>query len=116
MEDKVLSTVKRMLGPGITDDCTVFDDVLITHTNSVLSTLYQLGVGPKGGVRITSGSDTWSDLFDDDPRIDFVKTYVGLKVRMLFDPPTAGTALDALQRDINEYEWRINVAVDPDEG
>lgn len=112
--DSILSTVKNSI--GITDDYTHFDNDIIMHINTVLSTLYQLGIGPIGGYQINDGNDTWDDFLSGDPRINFVKTYICLRVRMLFDPPTAGPVIDAYNRQIDELTWRINVAVDPDEG
>lgn len=114
INDSILSTVKKSL--GITDGYTHFDQDVVMHINSVLSTLYQLGIGPKGGFQLSTGEETWSQILENDPRINFVKTYVCLRVRMLFDPPTAGPLIQAYNREIDELTWRINVAVDPDEG
>lgn len=115
MDDSILNSVKKLL--GIAEDYTYFDTDIILHINTVLSTLYQLGIGPIGtGYAIASSQETWSDLLGDDYRINFVKTYVALRVKMLFDPPTAGPLIEAYNREINELTWRINVAVDPDEG
>lgn len=114
VNEKILSSVKKSL--GITDEYTHFDQDVVMHINTVLSTLYQLGIGPQGGYQIMTGDETWSEILGDDPRINFVKTYVGLRVRMLFDPPTAGPLIEAYKREIDELTWRINVAVDPDEG
>ena len=114
VNDKILSSVKHSL--GITDEYTHFDQDVVMHINSVLSTLYQLGIGPVRGWQISTGEETWTDLLAGDPRINFVKTYVCLRVRMLFDPPTAGPVIEAYKREIDELTWRITVAVDPDEG
>lgn len=114
VNNNILSSVKLSL--GITDEYTHFDQQIVMCINTVFSTLYQLGIGSKGGYRITTGDEEWTDLLGDDPRIDFVKDYVVLRVKMIFDPPTSGVLVDALKRDIDELTWRINVAVDPDEG
>ena len=108
--DSILVSVKKML--GIDESYLVFDTDIIIHINTVLSILHQLGIGADEGFQIDSDEQTWADLFGDDPRLNFIKSYVYLKVRSLFDPPT-GSVLESLNRSISELEWRINVAVDP---
>lgn len=110
--DSILSSVKQML--GIPADDTFFDQTLMLHINSVFSIIRQLGVGPSDGYVATS-SNTWSDFFGewDDRKLQLIKTYMGMKVRQLFDPPTNGTVANALERQIAELEWRLNIQVDP---
>lgn len=110
--DSILSLVKQML--GIPADDTYFDQTLILHINSVFSIIRQLGCGPSDGYVATAES-TWHDFFGewDDRKLQLVKTYMGLKVRQLFDPPTNGTVANALERQIAELEWRLNIQVDP---
>jgi hypothetical protein len=90
------------------------------HINSVFSTLDQLGVGPEGGFQIEDKNQTWTELYGDDPRLNSIKTYTYLKVRMYFDPPTTSYLQKAFQDQIKELEWRLNVVregdywVDPD--
>lgn len=109
--DSILQTIKKMLGPDVS--CTVFDADIIIHINSALSTLNQLGVGPSEGFAITDETATWSDFISDKKNIEFVKSYVYLKVRLVFDPPSSSAVLAAIEKQISELEWRINVAVDP---
>ena len=110
----ILTDVKKAC--GITEDYTVFDDQIVMHTNTVLSTLFQLGVGPAGGFEIsTDGGEQWTDFIESNSKLNMVKTYVGLRVRMLFDPPSSGAMVDAINRQIDELTWRINVMVDPTE-
>lgn len=114
MDESILTSIKKLL--GITEDYTQFDTDIIMHINSVFSTLTQLGVGPDIGFMINDKSVVWSDYFTtSDPRLNFVKTYIYLKVRLVFDPPQSSAAIDAINRQISELEWRINVAVDPGE-
>lgn len=113
LNENILSSVKNRC--GITDDYTHFDQDIAMHINSVFSTLHQLGIGPDEGFEIRSGDETWDEFLEGDPRINFVKSYVFLSVRMLFDPPTVGAVADAYKRQIDELTWRINVAVDPGE-
>lgn len=108
--DSILTSTKSLL--GITEECTDFDTDIITHINTVLGVLNQLGVGNKKGFAITDSATTWSDFMGDDPRLLMVKSYIGLKVRLLFDPPLSSSAADAMNRNIQELEWRILVTAD----
>lgn len=114
MDDSILTSIKKLL--GITEEYTQFDTDIIMHINSVFSTLTQLGVGPTSGFMIEDDGAIWSEyLKSSDPRLNFVKTYIYLKVRLVFDPPQSSAVIDAINRNISELEWRINVAVDPGE-
>jgi hypothetical protein len=105
-ETKVLKSVKKVL--GLADDYDVFDPDIIMHINSVLSTLNQLGIGPPQGFAIEGDADTWDSFLEGDPRLNNVKTYVCLRVRMIFDPPDRSFIVTAYQDQIKELEWRIN--------
>lgn len=104
--ESVLTTIKKML--GITADYKSFDIDIIVHINTVLLTLNQIGVGPAEPVYINSDLETWDMVLGDHKNLEAVKTYIYLKVRLLFDPPSGG-ALDAMNRQANELEWRLNV-------
>lgn len=106
----ILQDVK--LQCGISPEYTHFDTVLIMHINTALMTLNQLGVGVTGFL-VTSTEDDWDDFLGGFTDVGAVKTYVGSKVRMLFDPPQASAHANALEKNITELEWRLNVAVDP---
>ena len=113
--ESILNSVKKMI--GIDQDYTAFDVDIITHTNTAFSILHQLGVGPDEGFEVTDNTQTWTDFMGDDPRLNFVKSWVTLKVKMLFDPPQSSALIDSANRLLSELEWRINVSVDPkDEG
>lgn len=108
--ESILDSVKKMIGPSVSYD--VFDPDLIMHINTAFFSLYQLGVTEEPFV-ITGSDETWSD-FHSESDLEAVKTYVGLKTRMFFDPPTNSSLISAINEQIKELEWRINVAVDPE--
>jgi hypothetical protein len=110
--ESILTSVKKML--GIPEDYEHFDADLIMHINSVFMILTQLGVGPAEGFTIMDEDATWNDFIQDNKKIQSVKSYMYLKVRLLFDPPLSSAVIDSMTRLINELEWRLNVAVDPD--
>lgn len=108
--DSVLTSIKKLL--GITEEYDQFDQDLIIHINAVLMVLTQIGVGPSNGMIINDSSTTWNDILSDTSNIEAVKTYVYLKVKMIFDPPSSSSVADAMNRSINEYEWRLNINAD----
>lgn len=115
MSESILTSVKKGVG-GITEMDESFDDDIIMSINTVFSKLTQLGVGPRKGFRINDKSTTWEDFVGDDPRLDMIKSFVVLSIRMLFDPPSSGSVASAITDQIKEYEWRLNVQVEtPDE-
>jgi len=111
--ESILTSIKKLL--GVTEDYKYFDADIIIGINTALSILTQLGVGDAKGFSITDDTAVWSDFLGDDTRIEMVKSYVHLKTRLLFDPPTSSSVADAINRMISELEFRINVAVDPGE-
>ncbi len=107
MSESILISTKKIL--GLEADYTPFDLDVITHINSVFSTLEQLGIGPEDGFMIEGDEPTWADFLGDDKRLNAVKTYVYLRVRLLFDPPGSSYLITALQEQARELEWRLNV-------
>jgi hypothetical protein len=110
--DSILDTIKKKL--GIDPSYTAFDEDIRTAINSTFMILNQLGVGPETPFRITGNSETWDDFSVSIINYELVKDYIYLKVRKIFDPPT-GAAAEASDNLINEFEWRLNVAVDPED-
>lgn len=110
--ESILVSVKKML--GIDPDTDAFDDALLAHINTAISVLGQLGVGPEGGLCVSGKSTSWVDLIGEDNRLSMVKTYVQTKVRILFDPPSSSSAMDAMERFLKEAEWRILAVTDFD--
>lgn len=106
--ESILVSIKKLL--GITEDYTHFDTDIIMHINSVFSVLTQLGVGPADGFAIQDEKAVWSEFMGDDQKIELVKSYMYLKVRLLFDPPLSSAVIESINRMISEYEWRLNVA------
>lgn len=105
--DSILTSIKKML--GIEEDYTHFDPELILFINSVLGICFQLGVGPTDSpYRIEDKSNTWDEFISED-QIDTVKSYIFMKVKLLFDPPTSSAVLASYQELIKEFEWRSNV-------
>jgi hypothetical protein len=107
METSILISTKKIL--GITESYTAFDLDIITHINSTFSILNQLGVGPEAGFMIEDEVAVWDDLEVPIRQLSLIKTYVFLKVRLLFDPPTTSFLIEATNKQIEEYEWRLNV-------
>lgn len=109
--ESILTSIKKLL--GIAEEYKHFDTDLIMHINSVFSILTQLGVGPSEGFSITDDSAVWTDFIQENSKIELVKSYIHLKVKLLFDPPLSSAVIEAINRMISEFEWRLNVAVDP---
>ena len=108
--DSILTSIKKLL--GITEEYEHFDQDIIMHINSVFMILTQMGVGPEEGFTISDSTTTWSEFTNDDKKIEAVKSYVYLKVRLLFDPPASSSVMEAMNRSISEFEWRLNIASD----
>lgn len=108
--DSILTSVKKML--GIAEEYEHFDSDLIMHINSVFSILTQLGVGSPNGFMITNKKAVWSDFISDKTNIQIVKSYTYLKVKLLFDPPLGSAVIESMNRQISEFEWRINATAD----
>lgn len=110
MDKSILNTIKKML--GLEADYTPFDTDIIIHINSALMVLQQLGIGPESGFAITGPDEVWSDFIGDTTALEALKAYVYLRVKVVFDPPQSSVAMESIQSQINEYTWRLNVAVD----
>ena len=109
--ESILTSVKKLL--GITPECTNFDSDIIMHINSVFLILNQIGVGPSKGYRITDEFNTWDEFIpEDNPRLEAVKSYMYMKVKLLFDPPSSSSVMESTNRLLSELEWRIYTEVD----
>jgi len=112
MSASVLESVKKKL--GLSKDYPYFDeDQIYDYINLAFSELHQLGAGPINGYYIDDPLDDWNGFTQDIPLQNLVKSYVYIRVRILFDPPTSSFVLDSLNKQLEELTWRINVAVDP---
>lgn len=110
VDDSILLSIKKLL--GIQESETHFDTDIIIHINSALTTLKQLGIGPERGYKISSADNKWDEFILDSERLDSVKTYIYLKVKLVFDPPLNGSLMESFKETIRELEWRLNVAVE----
>ena len=108
--DSILTSIKKLL--GIEENYTHFDTDIIMHINSVLSILTQLGVGPSNGYSIKDANAVWDEFISDSKKLELVKTYVYLKVRLMFDPPSSSSAIDSMKHLISELEFRITIAAE----
>lgn len=106
MNDSILTSIKKLL--GMTEEYTNFDTDIIIHINSVFMVLDQLGVGSSEGFSIQDKTATWSDFIEEENKLEAVKTYIYLKVKLMFDPPLSSAVMEANKQMINELEWRLN--------
>ena len=108
--DSILDSMKKLL--GISNDYNHFDQDIIIHINTAFMSLIQIGVGPKEGFAIHGSEETWGDFLPDMKTLESVRTYLYLKVRLIFDPPTNSAVVEIFNKNINEIEWRLNSEVD----
>ena len=103
----IITDVKQMLGASIYDDS--FDVNIVIAINSALAVLSDIGISEADNVCLEIGDTvTWDELLEGRTDIEYIKTYIYLKVKMLFDPPSSSALLDAYNRQIAEFEWRLN--------
>jgi len=108
--DSILTSIKQML--GIEGAYTHFDSNIVMHINTTFLSLQQIGVGPVEGFSISDATAKWSDFIGDNKLLEAVKSYMYLKVKLLFDPPNTSFVLDSLERLATQLEWRLNIQVD----
>lgn len=106
-DESILASIKKLL--GISEECTGFDTDIIVHINTVLAALNQIGAGSEDGFAVSDASAKWSDFLGGNSRLNLVKSYVYVRVRLLFDPPASSAVLDSLKRAADELEWRISI-------
>lgn len=110
--ESILDSIKKL--HGIDPEETVFDDELIIHINSIFSILFQLGVGPQNAAfMIFDNTKQWTEFIGDMNTIQMVKSFMYLRVRLLFDPPANSFVVTSFENQIKELEWRLNVQADP---
>jgi hypothetical protein len=108
--ESILDSIKKVL--GLDPEYTEFDNDVIMHVNSIFSTLNQLGVGPEDSFSIEDSTSIWDDFIGSAKNISSVKSYVYLKVRLIFDPPATSFAIAAFEKQAAELEWRLNVVME----
>ena len=110
MTDSIFESVKKVL--GLLGDDSSFDEDILLHINSVVSTLRQLGLSIPADFYVRDDVQTWQDLLGEFRDLDLVKSYMAMKVRLMFDPPSSSFGLKSMEEMAKEYEWRINVLTD----
>lgn len=104
--DSILTSIKKLLGPSV--DNTYFDPDIMTHINTVFMELQQLGAGPENGFFIEDKNAVWTDFMQSGTLLNSIKTFIYLKVKLVFDPPSSSAAVDSINRIIDKLEWHIN--------
>lgn len=107
MTTSILTSVKKVL--GLDADYKAFDADITMFIDGVFDTLRQLGIGPDDGFSLEGETTTWEDYFNGRQQINAIKTYVYLRVRLLFDPPATSFAIASMEKQVQELEWRLNV-------
>lgn len=105
MDNSILLDIKKLL--GLTGEYDVFDTDIIININSIFMVLNQLGVGPRRPYMISGDSERWSDFTDDISFVSAVKTYIYLRVKLIFDPPSSSFVIESINKQIAELEWRL---------
>jgi hypothetical protein len=113
LEESILISTKKVL--NIPHEVDAFNLDVLMHINAAFSILSDLGVFDEAGVTIEAET-TWEELQEAQEltnpltvaMIQMLRTYVFLRVRMLFDPPTTGFLLTAMENQLKELEWRIS--------
>lgn len=113
MSNFILADLRKSSGTTFDYD-EYFDSQLIMHANTLFALLIQVGVGPEEGFKVEGEDTTWDDYYakcknPEDPKIRMVESYICIKTRILFDPPTNPTVLQSLNDTAKELEWRLNV-------
>ena len=111
VEESILLTTKKIL--GLAPDYEAFDLDVMTHINSAFFTLTQLGVGPADGFSISGPEDLWTYFVESPVKLQAVKSYIPMKVRLAFDPPGTSNLVQSMEEMCKEYEWRLYIAEDP---
>jgi hypothetical protein len=107
MSESILTSTKKTL--GLSEDYTAFDADIIMHINSVFTILNDLGIGPDTGYMIEDAEDTWDMYLGTDLNLNLIRTYMYLRVRLLFDPPATSFHIKAIENELQELEWRISM-------
>lgn len=105
MTESILDSTKKQLGLGA--DYDVFDQDIVMHINSVFLNLQQLGIGPVEGFMIEDADATWDSFLGEQILLNAVKSYIYLKVKLIFDPPSASFHIASIEKQISELEWRL---------
>lgn len=105
--ESILDSIKKLI--GIEDTETYFDSDIVTGVNSAFSSLNQIGIGPDDGFSISDNTKVWNNYLTDVRTLELVKSYVHLKTKLLFDPPSSSSIVEIINKEISEFEWRLNI-------
>lgn len=107
--DSILTSIKKLL--GIQESYTHFDQDIIMDINTAFGILTQIGIGPSTGFSIIDSTAEWSEFITDIRHLELIRSYIHLKVKLLFDPPLNSSLIEVINRQISELEWRISITV-----
>ena len=103
MENSILLDIREMCDVGEHVDS--FDGQLIPLINTFLFRLAQAGVGTKGFL-VKGTTETWNQFIPEKSEFYApVKSYVSIRVKLIFDPPESSALLSALKEEARELEW-----------
>ena len=110
INESILESVKKLINA---EGDEYFDTDIVIHINTIFSVLQQMGVGPEGGFSIDDAKSTWDEFTDDEPLFNMVKSYMAIRVKLLFDIASANSYyITQLQAQADELEWRIRAAAE----
>ena len=101
----ILTSIKKML--GIAEEDVSFDQDITMHINAVFMILNQLGIGPLRSFFITDETQLWDQFLTVNDDFGAIQSYMYLRVRLVFDPPTNSFLVESIKNQISEYEWRL---------
>lgn len=105
MNESILTSIKKLL--GIDESYEHFDADVKMHINTTILSLTQMGIGPEEGFMVEDKTTTWLNFVGPDLNLSAAKTYIYLKVKLLFDPPNSSFVIEAIKHQITELEWRL---------
>ena len=108
--DSILLSIKELL--GINSDDIAFDTEIAAHINSTFIELQQMGIGPENGFIISSETETWNQFTNDTLILSAIRTYIYLKVKLVFDPPASASAIESFKNLIDRFEWRLTLSAE----
>jgi hypothetical protein len=112
LDDKILDTIRKLIGGSM--DYTYFDEDIVIHANTYLANLVQVGIGTPGF--ILTPTSTWRDFLGNNyppERLIQIRSWLWIKVKLIFDPPMSTHYADKLQEEAKEMLWRMYIEVDP---
>lgn len=111
MSVNIIQSTRNAL--GLPEEHSDFEDEVKLHISASLTVLNQNGIGviPFS----LTDSSTWDDFFDESQVLGnevkaLVPTYVFIKTKLLFDPPSQLSTAEFYKEYTNELLWRLNAA------